>query len=241
MTNAPIYRFEVLGSTMHRAAELAAQGCPTGSVVVADEQTAGHGRYGRAWHSEKHTGLYMSQVLRLKICTDSLPLVTLALGLATAEAISKTAAIGCDLRWPNDVLINDRKCAGILAQLEPVGLITGIGINVNQVSFPADLQTIATSLRIATGKEHSREALLDALIESVGTFLHTLMSEGKEPILRAFSAASSYVHGRRVAVEQAGATLTGTTEGLDPQGFLILRETTGKRTLILAGGVRSCS
>ena len=134
-----IYRFASLPSTMRKAIELAEAGCPSGTVVVADEQTAGQGRFGREWHSERGAGLYMSQVLRLKICPDSLPLVTLALGLATAEAITNVASAAPDLRWPNDVLLNGRKCAGILVQLHDGVLIAGIGINVNHTSFPTSL------------------------------------------------------------------------------------------------------
>src|SRR4028119_2137318 len=129
-----IHRFASLSSTMQKAAELARGNCPTGTTVVAAEQTAGQGRFGRSWHSEPNAGLYMSQVLRLKLCPDSLPLVTLALGLAVAEAISDVASVAPDLRWPNDVLLNERKCAGILVQLHEATLITGIGVNVNHTA-----------------------------------------------------------------------------------------------------------
>jgi BirA family biotin operon repressor/biotin-[acetyl-CoA-carboxylase] ligase len=183
----------------------------------------------------------MSEILRLKICPDTLPVMTLALGLATAEAITKTAGIACDLRWPNDVLVNGKKCAGILAQLEATALLAGIGVNVNHTSFPGELSAVATSIKMATGREHSREVLLDNLLSCIDSFTETLLREGKDPILRAFTHASSYVQGRRVLVDQGAAAMTGVTEGLDPQGFLILRDNSGKRTLVLAGGVRPCS
>ena len=223
---------------MQVAIELAEKGCESGTVVVAKQQTAGQGRFGRTWHSEPGAGLYMSQVLRLKLCADSLPLVTLALGLATAEAITQIGSVAPDLRWPNDVLLNGKKCAGILVQLVDGVLISGIGINVNHASFPQDLSDIATSLRQATGREHDRDKLLDVLIGSIDDHLDRLMLNGRDPVLRAFSQASSYVRGRRVVVEQNGTELTGVTDGLDPQGFLLLREDNGRRTLILAGGVR---
>jgi BirA family biotin operon repressor/biotin-[acetyl-CoA-carboxylase] ligase len=233
-----IHRFDSVDSTMLRAAALAAEGAEHGTVVVADEQTSGQGRHGRSWHSEKQAGLYMSEVIRLKMCPDTLPIVTLALGLATAEAITDITGVACDLRWPNDVLVNGRKCAGILVQLIDGVLIIGIGINVNHALFPTELAEIATSLRIATGREHSRDLLLNKLIGAIDEHLATLMRSGKDAVLRAFTSASSYVRGRRVITE---GEVKGTTDGLDPQGFLILRRDDGRRTLILAGGVRPCS
>lgn len=237
-----IHRFGTLASTMVQAAKLAAEGAPEGTVVVADEQTAGQGRLGRQWHSEQGAGLYMTEVLRPKLCPETLPLVTLTLGLATAEAITATAGVACDLRWPNDVLIGSKKCAGILAQLSDGVLLAGIGVNVNQTAFPEDLAGIATSLRIATGRDHSREQLLEVLLDSIEAHLDRLLRDGKDPVLRAFTEASSFVRGRRVVVDQGDTTLRGTTDGLDPQGFLLLRLDNGMRKQIVAGGVRpECS
>jgi BirA family transcriptional regulator, biotin operon repressor / biotin---[acetyl-CoA-carboxylase] ligase len=233
-----IHRFESLPSTMLKAVELAQAGCPSGTVVVAAEQTAGQGRFGRSWHSEPGAGLYMSEVLRLKICPDSLPLVTLTLGLATADAIIETAGVAPDLRWPNDVLLNGRKCAGILVQLHDGVLVAGIGVNVNQTEFPADLAATATSLRQCTGRSYDLNKVLDALVSQIEQHLDNLLTNGRESVLRAFSQASSYVRGRRVVVEQNGVEMKGVTEGMDPQGFLFLRQDNGQRTLILAGGVR---
>ena len=239
MTEHPIHRFASLPSTMDKAAELAEADCPSGTVVIADEQTSGQGRHGRAWHSEADSGLYMSEVLRLKICPDSLPVVTLASGIATAEAISTVSGVACDLRWPNDVLAGGKKCAGILAQLYGNTLVLGIGINVNHAHFPEDLSGIATSLRIESGgRRFSRDELLATLIGSLDRTLEILLRDGKEPILRAFTQVSSYAQGRRVVVDQGAEHIEGVTEGLDPQGFLYVRQDNGKRTTILAGGVR---
>lgn len=230
-----------IGSTMTEASRLAASGCESGTLVGAEEQTAGQGRYGRAWHSEPGSGLYVSIVLRYPFAPDTLPLVTLAIGLATADAILKATDLACDLRWPNDVLIHSRKCAGILTQLDGSAIIAGIGINVNHSAFPDDLSAIATSLRIASGREHSRERLLVELASSVDSFCTLLERDGREPILAMFARASSFVYGRRVYVEQDGATLLGTTAGLNDSGFLMLRGDDGKQNVIIAGGVRPCS
>lgn len=227
-----------IDSTMFLAARLAAQGCPSGTVAGADEQTAGQGRHGREWLSAPESGLYVSLVLRLTLPPETLPVVTLALGLAVVAGILSTTDAACDLRWPNDVLIGDRKCAGILTQLDGGAIIAGIGINVNQESFPQELAPIATSLRIARGRVCSRERLLVALLDAVDTHRALLEREGREPILRMFSQASSYVQGRRVRVEQGGEALTGITTGLDAAGFLTLLKDDGRRVTILAGGVR---
>ena len=192
-----------------------------GRIVGAEEQTAGIGRHGRKWISEAGAGLYVSMVLTAK----PLPVIMLALGLATREAI------GCgDIRWPNDVLLGGKKCAGVIAQLEGDTIIAGIGINVSQTEFPGDLETPATSL-LLEGVTVAREDLLVALVESVDRYTRL----GSDETLRRFTNASSYVFGKRVRVE---AGLEGVTCGLDPAGFLRVREDNGTETTILAGGVR---
>jgi len=237
----PIHWRRAIDSTMTEASRLAAAGCQSGSIVGAEEQTAGQGRHGRRWHSESGSGLYVSIVLPYRLDPNALPLVTLALGLAASEAILKVTDLACDLRWPNDVLIQSKKCAGILAQLESSAIIAGIGINVNHSEFPEELREIATSLRLATNRIHSRERLLVELAASVDRFCALLEKDGREPILSMFSQASSFVYGRRVSVEQGHSLLQGTTAGLNSSGFLILQADDGTKNVILAGGVRPCS
>lgn len=236
-----IIRLETAASTMIEAARLADAGCESGTVVVAERQTAGHGRYQRPWHSPAGTGLYFTVVLRLPLAPEAIPIVTLSLGLAAAEAVTRTAGLAPDLRWPNDVLLNGRKCAGILTELHNNAVLAGIGVNVNQESFPEDLRGIATSLRLESGRAQDREALLAALLEAIDQHAGLLVREGPEPVLRLFTEASSYARGRRVTVEQDGRVLTGVTAGLDRHGFLILEEDSGARSVIMAGGVRPAS
>src|SRR5579863_8065859 len=104
------------GSTMKDAASLAARGEPHGTVVVAETQTAGIGRHGHSWHSESDGGLYLSIILRLPLAAEVLPVLTMAMGLAALRAIESVASVACDLRWPNDLLLNEKKLAGILVQ-----------------------------------------------------------------------------------------------------------------------------
>lgn len=232
-----LHYFETVGSTMTKAARLAAAGAPDGTIILADEQTAGMGRLGRSWQSDAELGIYCSILLRLPVQPGTLPVINLVLGLATAEAIQESTHVACDLRWPNDVLINERKVAGILAQLVETCVIAGIGINVNQTLFPPDLRTPATSLRIESGGQpQSREDIVIKLIQSVDTFSSMLAVEGSECIVRAFTSASSYALDRRVLIEEDGRR--GITAGLDEDGFLLVRFDNGRMERIAAGGVR---
>ena len=213
-----------INSTMHAAA-----GLPLGSVVLAGEQTAGQGRHGHSWHSTAGEGIYCSIVL------EPAPVLTLALGLATADAIGAASGLACDLRWPNDVLLAGKKVAGILVQLAEGLAIAGIGINLNQTSFPSDLEALATSIAMNTGRAVPATDLLAALLRAVDTYTR----EDKNDILRLFAHASSYVAGRRVTVDLPDGAVTGITAGLDSDGYLIVRKDDGTDTLVLAGGVRA--
>ncbi len=232
-----LHYFATVGSTMTEAARLANAGAPHGTIILADQQTAGMGRLGRSWHSEAELGIYCSILLRLPLPSDSSPIASLVLGLATAEAIQKSTQLACDLRWPNDILINERKVAGILTHLVETCIVAGIGINVNHISLTGDLRTPATSLRIESdGHSQSRENILIHLLESVDAFSSMLVAEGPESILRAFTSASSYAINRRVLIEENGGK--GITAGLDENGFLLVRSDAGAIQKVAAGGVR---
>jgi BirA family biotin operon repressor/biotin-[acetyl-CoA-carboxylase] ligase len=223
---------------MKDAAALAARGEPHGAVVVAEKQTAGVGRHGHSWHSESEGGLYLSIILRLPLPPDTLPVLTMALGLAAQRTVDELAGVACDLRWPNDLLLNEKKLAGILVQAPDAGvLIAGIGVNVNQSAFPEELRSIATSLRLETGQEYSREALLDRIVAESLRYAEFLTGHGKRSILEQFEARSSYVCGKLVEVEAVDRIVTGITAGLDENGFLRVQTADGIETIV-AGGVR---
>ena len=220
-----------IDSTMRVAAAL-----EPGAVVLAEEQRAGLGRHGHTWHSEAGSGIYCSLVLA------PAPVLTLALGLAAQDAIAKSTGIACDLRWPNDVMIADRKVAGILVQLSGAKAIAGIGINVNHESFPPELASEATSLsREKCGAGASacqpvpREPIIAALLRAADEYL----AYDTSAILRLFTQGSSYAAGRRVEVHQPRGVIRGVTAGLNPDGFLVVRQDDGTDTLIIAGGVRA--
>jgi BirA family biotin operon repressor/biotin-[acetyl-CoA-carboxylase] ligase len=212
------------------AAALAAKGEPHGSIVVAEEQTGGIGRHGHSWHSPG-AGLYMSMILRLPLAPDALPILTMALGLAVQRAVDDFAGVCCDIRWPNDVMLNEKKLAGIMVQSAERGvLIAGIGVNVNQTAFPEDIRTIATSLRIETGEDHSKDELLDRIAAEAMRYA----GFGKSEILRQFAEHSTYVRGKAVEVD---GRIRGVTAGLDEHGFLLVATSSGIERII-AGGVR---
>jgi BirA family biotin operon repressor/biotin-[acetyl-CoA-carboxylase] ligase len=224
---------------MIAATRMAAEGAPAGTLVIADGQTAGIGRFGRTWHSEANVGIYCSIVLRLSLPASAVAVATLALGLATKEAIQLTTGLPCDLRWPNDVLVGDDKVAGILAQLQDSRIVAGIGVNVNQTSLPEGLRTPATSLRLAAGgRVFAREPIVAALVNKIEEFCTILVEQGAAAILKAFAQSSSYTVNRRVVYEGETGLERGTTAGLDLNGFLLVRDDAGQLSTVYTGGVR---
>src|SRR4030088_2802130 len=160
-----IYHFFKTDSTNRVALELGHAGEPEGAVVLAEEQTAGRGRSGHTWHSERATGIYSTLLLRPRLAPVQAPLLTMMAGLSAHAAVQRVAGLSVDLKWPNDLLINGKKVGGILAEMhaEPAQVrfvIVGIGLNVNQEKFPSELGAIATSLRVESARPPSRLGLL---------------------------------------------------------------------------------
>lgn len=249
-----IRHFASVGSTNVLAMEAAADGMRAG-VWVADEQTAGRGRGGHGWHSVVGDGLYVSVLLtpRRELAMDRALWIALATGLAAQEAIREVSGLRPDLRWPNDLILNGRKCGGILVETAVdarAGVeawlryaVIGVGINVNHARFPDDLLKEATSLRLETGQTFAREALLAALLRTLEKEMQELESsargEGGGPtVLERFTETSSWVRGKRVSVEEGGG-YTGVTAGLDARGFLRVEGDDGTERTVLSGGVRA--
>src|SRR5215470_4009894 len=160
-----IYHFLRVDSTNKVAMQLGYTGEPEGTIVLAEEQTAGVGRAGRKWHSERGTGIYVTLLLRPKISPMLAPLLTMMAGLSAHAAIQARTGLALDLKWPNDLMLNGKKLGGILTEMYADTtmvrfVIVGIGINVNQEKFPGELSTIATSLCAESGKNESRLELL---------------------------------------------------------------------------------
>jgi BirA family biotin operon repressor/biotin-[acetyl-CoA-carboxylase] ligase len=232
----------VTDSTNTDALQAARAGAPHGSVYLADEQLAGRGRGDHSWHSAAGQGLYVSILLRPPIPAARLPLLPLAAGLAAADAIHALTGLTVDLRWPNDLLIGPRKVGGILVEAKTESsaiayTVVGIGINVHQRSFPADLSTPATSLDIEAGKTIPRQSLLISLLMSLQREALALLDTASiESIPRRVQQASTWVSGRNVQVHGPQAC-TGVTAGLDENGFLLVRTTNGTVT-VQTGGLR---
>jgi BirA family transcriptional regulator, biotin operon repressor / biotin---[acetyl-CoA-carboxylase] ligase len=238
-----IHHFYKIGSTNTAAMAAAAEGSPEGSVFLAEEQTAGRGRGANTWQSPRSTGIYCSAVLRPKLPPSDVLVLSLAAGLAVQSAIQQVdSRVSADLKWPNDVLIDGKKVCGILTEMNAEAtrvryIVVGVGINVNQESFPKELA--ATSLRLATGSEWSRVEVAAALLKSLDREYRNLAdnSDARRDILQRFAANSSWVRGKKVRIEENGSAFEGTTEGLDERGFLLVRTPHGLQT-VLSGTVR---
>jgi BirA family transcriptional regulator, biotin operon repressor / biotin---[acetyl-CoA-carboxylase] ligase len=237
------------GSTNSDAMAAARNGAPHGSVFFADEQTAGRGRGDHTWHSVAGEGLYVSVLLRPNVSPAYLPLAPLAAGLAAADAIHAVTGLGIDLRWPNDLLIGPRKTGGILVEAQSEAnavafVVVGIGINVHQRDFAPDLATPATSLDLELGhvfgQRTNRQALLVRLLKSLEHEARGLLDPASRASIPArVEAASSWIRGRQVEVH-GPRQYTGTTEGMDEHGFLLLR-TDGGLVQVQTGGIREKS
>lgn len=238
-----ILHFFKVDSTNSVAMQLGESGEPHGAVVLAEEQTAGRGRAGRTWASEKSAGIYCSVLLRPPIPPAHAPLLTLVAGLAARDAAAEDLDALPDIRWPNDLLVGGRKFCGILTEMhaEPDRIhyaVVGIGINVNQSKMPADLAAIATSLRIEDGKTHSRFELLIRLLQYFDRYYNQFLADGALPVLRRFAQVSSYYEGKRVRITTATETFTGTTAGLEPSGVLRVARDDGRGVeAVLSGDV----
>jgi BirA family transcriptional regulator, biotin operon repressor / biotin---[acetyl-CoA-carboxylase] ligase len=247
-----VRHFPSVNSTNTLAQEAAQAGARSG-VWVADEQTAGRGRGDHGWHSAAGEGLYVSVLVAPALLANDALRMALSTGLAAKAAITQVAAITVDIRWPNDLLIGGKKCGGILVETAiapeqaeaPAMLryaVIGVGINLNQAVFPENISSLATSLRIETGRFVSRDDLLIALLNSLDREMELLVNDSHgtnsgASLLERFSEASTWVRGKRVHVNEAGG-YTGMTAGLDARGFLQVDADDGQKRTVLSGGVR---
>ena len=237
-----IFHFFKVDSTNTVAMRLGEEGEAHGTVVVAEEQTSGRGRAGHSWHSEKAAGIYVSILLRPQISPMLAPALTLVAGLAAYDAIAEQSGLPPDIRWPNDVLLKGKKVCGILTEMqaEPDRMhfaVIGIGINVNQPKMPNELASIATSMRMETGRVHSRLELLARLLRHLDRYYNEFIAEGAAPILRRFAEVSSYCEGKRVRISTSTDNFVGTTAGLGPMGILRVKRDDGKIESVISGMV----
>jgi len=237
--NPKVLRFESLPSTNTELARLASEGAAEGVSIVADEQTAGRGRLQRAWSSPRGAGLYFSILLRPTTRQNYWPLITFMAALAVGDALREACGLETDIKWPNDILSGERKICGILAEAidTPAGraVILGIGINLTENAFPPELANVATSVSEATGSAPEREQILAALLTALSHWYSLL--DNPSLIIDAWSNRSSYALGKLVQVSNGDDVWQGTTAGVEPDGALRLRTSSGDIKLVRAGDV----
>lgn len=235
-------RFESLPSTNLEAANRAIEGAPEGLCIVSGEQTAGRGRLGRQWVSPAGAGIYFSIVLRPQFDQATWPLLTLMTAIAVQETLATACALQTDIKWPNDILHNEKKLCGILAETVETAngraVIVGIGINLTNDSFPSELKGVATSVSAAGGQSPNRECILEVLQRCFAARYEELQTpEGPAEVLREWSRRSSYANARRIHVAEGSEKFSGITRGLTPDGALRVETENGEIRIVRAGDV----
>jgi BirA family biotin operon repressor/biotin-[acetyl-CoA-carboxylase] ligase len=226
------HRFDAVDSTQTIAFALADAGAADGTTVVADYQNEGRGRRGRAWHAPAGTALLASIVLRPRVEPKSVPLYSFAAALATADAVEQIAGVGARLKWPNDVLVGGRKVCGILLESrttpasEPV-IAIGIGLNLRQTAFPAELAARATSLLIETGRVIPTDDALDAVVEALRSWRLRLEEEGFAPLRTRWLERADTI-GRHVEVDG----IAGIAVDLADDGALVIADGRVRRRIV---------
>jgi BirA family biotin operon repressor/biotin-[acetyl-CoA-carboxylase] ligase len=237
-----ILRFESLPSTNLEAAKRASAGAAEGVCVVAREQTAGRGRLQRHWVSPKNAGLYFSIIIRPQFEQSIWPLLTLMAAVAVHDALLEASELATDIKWPNDILVNDKKLCGILAETveTPLGraVVVGIGINLSTGSFPPELESVATSVEAVCDQKPDLEVVLDALVRALALHYEVLkQADGPEEIIRQWCVLSSYSEGKLVRVSENNESFVGTTRGLQRNGALRVETDNGDIRIVRAGDV----
>lgn len=240
--NVTILRFDSINSTNTEAIEQAKRGAEEGLCVVARKQTAGRGRHGRTWVSDEDAGLFFSIVLRPKIETKFLPLITLMSSVVVFEVLKELYKLKPDIKWSNDVLVNEKKISGILAETteteNSLAVIVGIGINLTSKNFPAELSNTATSIKQETGKLPNIEELLKSILKFFKYFYDVLeIDGGSKKIIEEWAKRSSYFDGKKIRATTERETVLGTTCGLEENGALKMKLENGETKVIQAGDV----
>lgn len=225
------------------AAKQARRGAAEGLCIIAREQTAGRGRHGRTWVSEKDAGLYFSMVLRPVIEARFLPLITLMSGIAVCDALGETG-LEPDIKWVNDLLVNEKKISGILTETfdtsDGLAVIVGIGVNLRSSNYPPEVSWRATSIEAEGGPIVSADEFARMLTQRIGHLYPVLCNEGgPSRIIDEWRLRSSYFSGKRVRVHVPNETIEGTTDGVEETGALRLRRTDGSIAIIQAGEVET--
>lgn len=235
-------RFDSIPSTNLEAARRAREGAAEGLCIVASEQTAGRGRLGRQWLSPRNAGIYCSTLLRPQFDQNFWPLITLMSAVVVNDALLVACALQTDIKWPNDILHDEMKLCGILAEIveTPTGraVVVGIGINLTNESFPPELIATATSVSAATGRQSNLEQVLTQLQSCFVSWYGRLnRAAGPGDIVTAWSERSSFAEGKEIWISDGDAEFCGTTRGLTIEGALKIETETGQLRIVRAGDV----
>ena len=238
-----IHHFQTLDSTNSKAYQLALNGAEEGEVVISESQEKGRGRLGRQWFSPPYLNLYLSVILRPKISPHQASLITLMAAVATADAIEKFSGLRPLIKWPNDILLRDRKVAGLLNEIHSETdrihfVILGIGVNLNmdEKMFSKEIRTVATSLKREMGQTVSRKAFLQSLLQELEKWYSIFLEEGGAVILKAWRDRA-HIKGKQVKVTSFGETVAGIAIDVDSDGALILETEDGKQKRVVAGDI----
>jgi BirA family biotin operon repressor/biotin-[acetyl-CoA-carboxylase] ligase len=237
----PVHHFEKLASTNDLAKELAARGAPEGTLVVAESQTQGRGRLGRQWESPSGAGLYVSLLLRPPLPPTEMAQITLTTAVAAARALVRVTGVTPGIKWPNDLLLAGKKLGGILTEMETESdqirhLVVGLGLNVNNPAFPAELEPIATSLVLATGRHHSRVKLLQAWLEEFEALYERFLAREFAGILAEWRRLAVTL-GQQVTVRQGPVTICGLALEVAPDGALLVETAPGRVVRVTSGEI----
>lgn len=242
--NYTILRFDEIDSTNTEALNQARRGAGEGLCVVARRQTAGRGRHGRAWVSEKDAGLFFSIVLRPPLEMRFLPLVTLMSAVAVHDALEALYAVECDIKWVNDLHVRGKKICGVLAETcdsaRGLAVVVGIGINLKSTNFPPEIADTATSVQIESSEAPDVETLLQKLTFFLSAFCDILYgANGAARIRDEWTRRSSYAFGKPVRVVLENETIQGITGGIEPNGALRVELDGGEMRIVTAGDVEN--
>jgi BirA family biotin operon repressor/biotin-[acetyl-CoA-carboxylase] ligase len=231
--------FDSVASTMDVAFALGVEGASEGTVVCSESQTKGKGRLGRNWISPKSKGIYMSVILRPQLMPADLTQLTLLSAVALCEAVRKFCDVPAKIKWPNDILVHNKKLAGILtessAEMDRVRFVViGIGINVNMPL--SQLPPNSTSIKSETGKKSSRIVLMQEILRSLEQWYFTLGKKGFVPVITRWKELSSTL-GRRVRLVDPSGDVEGEAVDLDQYGGLIIRGKNGVKVKRMNGDV----
>jgi len=235
-----IYCTEI-DSTNLKAKNLAAKGAPEGTIVVSEKQTKGRGRKTREWFSPPREGIYLSLILRPNIIVRNAPRITLFAAVSIAETLKCMTDLELSIKWPNDILINGKKVAGILTEMSSERdtikyVVVGLGLNVNTRWFPNGIRDTATSLLIETGKQISRPALVKEYLKWHERYYAMLQNTGFAPIMKRWRELADII-GKQVTVAGFDREYQGEVRDVDEEGAIILQEKTGQVHRVIFGDV----